>query len=411
MPLAGFAIPPSGIPGSPVPFTFSVPAPEITTLTTLVQNARIAVPSYYNTHADPANGTFGVSREWLADAKETWTTDFSWATQQAYHNKFPNFRINVTVPSDGQVFDLHFAALFSQNASAIPITLLHGWPGSWFEFAEVLDLLAAKHTPSTLPYHVIVPSLPDYGLSTRSDEDTSELTMEGASEALNELMKALGFDAYVAQGGDVGSFLAQTMCGLFLECKAFHLNMLFLTAAQSAAVAGIPITPEEEVQQEFVNAWGATGSAYAVEHGTRPSTISLVLNTNPLGMLAWMGEKFIEWSDNRVLGLSLEIILTHVSFYWFTNSYGRSMWAYRALTAIVGGPLPPMPMSLTKPFGYSAFPVELATVPEAWAEFLFPNLVFFSKHDQGGHFAAQQEPEAFLADIEEFLEIVGADVV
>jgi len=129
----------------------------------------------------------------------------------------------VTTPSDGQLFTLHFTALFSLSPSAIPITLLHGWPGSWLEFAPVLDLLAEKYTPSTLPYHVIVPSIPDYGLSTRADEDTKELTMEGAAEALNGLMIALGFEGgYVAQGGDVGSFLAQTMCGLFGECKAFH---------------------------------------------------------------------------------------------------------------------------------------------------------------------------------------------
>lgn len=94
-----------------------------------------------------------------------------------------------------------------------------------------------------------------------------------------------------------------------------------------------------------------------------------------------MGEKFIEWSDNTN-PLSLDTILSHVSFYWFTDSYSRSMWAYRHLTSVVGGALPPMPMSTTKPFGYSAFAVELATVPQAWAEYLFPNLVFFSKHTQ-----------------------------
>jgi len=222
MSLAAFGHLPSGIPGCPVPFSLHVPKHEVRGLTSLVQHARIAVPSYYKTQADPTIGTFGVSRDWLANAQQTWTTDFSWREHEEYHNKFPNFKINVTVPSDGQVFELHFAALFSKNASAIPITFLHGWPGSWLEFGGVLDLLAEKHTPETLPYHVVVPSIPDYGLSTRAEEDTKELTMEGASEALNSLMVALGFDAYVAQGGDVGSFLSQTMCGLFDECKAFH---------------------------------------------------------------------------------------------------------------------------------------------------------------------------------------------
>ncbi|KAK0611984.1 Alpha/Beta hydrolase protein [Immersiella caudata] len=412
MSLAAFGHIPPGIPSCPVPFSLHVPQHEIHTLTSLVHHSRIAAPSYYNTLADPVTGIFGVSRDWLASAQRAWSTTFSWREHEKYHNKFPNFRINVTVPSDGQVFDLHFAALFSKNESAVPITFLHGWPGSWLEFAGVLELLADKYTPETLPYHVVVPSIPDYGLSTRSEELTKELTMEGASEALNELMVALGFDAYVVQGGDVGSFLSQTICGLFDECKAFHLNMLFLNAEQTAAVANISLTPDEEERLKVVMAWAETGSAYAAEHATRPSTISLALNTSPLGMLAWMGEKFIEWSDNRNSEpLSLDTILSTVSFYWFTDSYSRALWAYRALIKTIGGPLPPMPMSKTKPFGFSAFPREIATVTQSWAEFLFPNLVFYGPQKKGGHFAALQEPEAFLGDIEKFLAIVGPSVV
>lgn len=169
---------------------------------------------------------YGISRDWLVTAQETWASPsfFSWRAHERRQNAFPQFKINITVPSDGEPFELHFAALFSTNKSAVPITLLHGWPGSWSEFAGVLDLLAKKYTAETLPYHVVVPSIPDYGLSTRPGETTGgkEVTMERASEALNELMKALGFKRYVAQGGDVGSFLAQTMCRLFEECRAFH---------------------------------------------------------------------------------------------------------------------------------------------------------------------------------------------
>ena len=231
MALSAFGCVPSGIPGNPTPFSLHVPGKEIHRLDALVQHARVAVPSYYNAHADPTNGTFGISRDWLAGAQTAWTSSdddggFSWREQERYANGFPNFRINVTVPSDGQVFDLHFVALFSQNTSAIPITFLHGWPGSWLEFAGMLELLAEKYTPETLPYHVVVPSIPDYGLSTRPDEVNTELNMTGAAEAINELMVALGFDGYVAQGGDVGSFLSQTLCGLFDECKAFHREFL-----------------------------------------------------------------------------------------------------------------------------------------------------------------------------------------
>lgn len=105
--------------------------------------------------------------------------------------------------------------------------LLHGWPGAWFEFAPLLELLGRKYSPQTLPYHVIVPSIPDYGLSTRADELATELTMDAAAGAMDGLMRALGFGAgYVAQGGDVGAFLAQVMCGVYDGCRAFHCEFL-----------------------------------------------------------------------------------------------------------------------------------------------------------------------------------------
>jgi microsomal epoxide hydrolase len=409
MSLSGYGVLPTGIPGHPVPFTLSVPNREVHRFNALADVAEIAPPTWYTTHAIPENGTYGVSRDWLLNAQETIVEDYNWRAHEKYYNRFPQYKINITTPSDGQLFEMHFAALFSKQQNAIPITFLHGWPGAWLEFVGVMDLLVQKYTPETLPYHVVVPSIPDYGLSKRPHEDR-ELTMEAASEASNQLMVDLGFDAYVAQGGDVGAFLAQVMCGVYDECKAFHLNMYFMTAEQSAAVADIPITTEEQARLDQAAAWAQTGSAYAAEHGTRPSTITLVLSTNPLAMLVWMGEKFIEWSDNRFDPLPLDTIISFVSFYWYTKSYGRAMWSYRSLTSIVGGALPEFPLSLSKPFGYSAFPVEIAALPQAWAEYLFPNLVFYSSHEKGGHFAALQEPETFLQDIEEFLAIVGPNV-
>ncbi|KAK4169582.1 putative epoxide hydrolase [Cladorrhinum sp. PSN259] len=403
--LSAFGVLPAGLAVAPTPFTLSVPNRDVHTLYSLVDSAYIAAPGYYNTHAYAPNGTFGISRDWLIDSKNHWIDDYDWREAEAYQNSFPQWKLNVTTPSDGQLWSLHFVGLFSQKTDAIPITFLHGWPGSWLEFAGVVELLAAKYTPETLPYHVIVPSIPDYAESTRLEEVETEIDMNQAGEALNELMKGLGFDSYVAQGGDVGSFLSLTMCGNHDECKAYHLNMYFMTPEQSAAVANISINEEERKRQDDAAAWGKTGSAYANEHGTRPSTISLVLNTNPMAMLAWMGEKFIEWSDNvKSEPLSLDTIISMVSLYWFTDTYVRSMWSYRVLTSIVGGSPPTMPTSYTKPFGYSAFRTEIATFPRPWAEYLFPNnLVFFKSHDKGGHFAALQEPALFLEDIEAFL--------
>jgi len=227
--LSAFGVLPAGLPVAPTPFSLHVPNRDVHTLYSLIDSAYIAQPAYYNTHAYAPNGTFGVSRDWLAEAKQTWLDDIDWREQEAYQNSFPQWKLNVTLPSDGQVFELHFAGLFSKKADAIPITFLHGWPGSWLEFVGVMTLLGEKYTPETLPYHVVVPSIPDYALSTRVEENETELNMTQASEALNELMIGLGFDAYVAQGGDVGSFLAQTMCGNHDECKAYHCEYYLST--------------------------------------------------------------------------------------------------------------------------------------------------------------------------------------
>ena len=224
MSLSAFGILPTGIPVNPVPFTLSVPDSDLRRFNTLVDTAEIASPAWYNRHATPENGTYGVSREWLLNAQQTILDEDRWRAHETHYNRFPQYKINITTPSDGQVFELHFAALFSQQRDAVPITFLHGWPGAWMEFVPVMDLLVEKYTPETLPYHVIVPSIPDYGLSRRPNEDR-ELTMDAASEAMNQLMVHLGFGAYVAQGGDVGAFLAQAMCGVYDECKAFHREL------------------------------------------------------------------------------------------------------------------------------------------------------------------------------------------
>ena len=286
----------------------------------------------------------------------------------------------------------------------------------------MLDILRARYTPDTLPYHVIVPSIPDYGFSTRpsdSDFEQEELTMDFAAEAMNELMLSLGFGetGYVAQGGDVGYALARAMANNHDACKASHLNMFMFTPEQFAACKDEPLTEREQKMMSGTNAWIKQGSAYAYEHGTRPSTIALTLSSNPVAMLAWMGEKFIEWSDNRPEGsspLSLDTILDGVSLYWFSGCFGRTMWSYRSLvpeigaTAVVQESNDP---SAQKPFGYSAFPVEIGTLPKTWGKKLFgERLVYYKEHEVGGHFAALQEPENFLDDVEEFLRFIAPKV-
>jgi hypothetical protein len=221
---AGFGAVPLGIPGKPIPFSLHIPDEDLKQLSDLVKAGVVGAPSFYNTHshADGSDYAFGATRDWLTAAVDEWINKFDWRAHEKRLNSFPQFTLDVTAPSDGQVFHLHFAALFSRKPDATPIILMHGWPSSWFDCIPIFELLTSKYTPETLPYHFIVPSIPDYGLSTRSNLTTAELKFPAAAEALNELMKALGFNAYIAQGGDVGSGLAATLAANHEECKAVH---------------------------------------------------------------------------------------------------------------------------------------------------------------------------------------------
>ncbi|KAF3069709.1 putative epoxide hydrolase [Daldinia childiae] len=391
---------PANIPGKPTPFSFRVSDQDLSDFNELIRISRIGPTTWWN---QQNNGQFGVTREWLIQAKSTWLGTFDWRKHEEHINTFPNYKIDVEDPEVGG-FNIHFAALFSLRKDAVPIIFMHGWPGSFLEFLPMMELLVKKYTPDTLPYHIIVPSLPDYGLSSGPTQNV-EVTLEQAARAMNQLMIDLGFGhGYVAQGGDVGFMLARLMSTRFSECRAFHVNILSLNLEDEVDTTE-KLSIEERQQLERAEVWQKTGSAYAFEHGTRPATIGLALSSSPLAMLPWIGEKFLEWVDDRE-PLPLDTILYMVSFYWFTSTYPRSLYPYRAL---VGSDRlsAALPISKNKPLGYSAFPREQAILPKAWAEQVYPNLVFYKAHSKGGHFAALEQPTTFLKDIEDFIQLLA----
>ncbi|KAM7192607.1 putative epoxide hydrolase [Naviculisporaceae sp. PSN 640] len=435
MTLSGFNVPPPGALIQPTPFTISVPQTSLDNLATLVNLAPIAPPTFYTTHNYTSTPSYpiGPSREWIQTAASIWVNStsssndtspdptgnsFNWRDHETQMNNIPQFKINVTAPSTNQTFNLHFGALFSQNPNgAVPILISHGWPSAWTEFIPILELLKEKYTPETLPYHVIVPSIPDYGLSTRSNVTDMELDFYQAAEALNELMKGLGFGekGYIAQGGDVGSGITATLGGEFEEVKAVHFNNLLLASAEIAKVVelNLPITPEENASLAASQGFFYTGSGYMMEQGTKPATISFALMSSPIALLSWLGAMFAEAPG---VSYSFDWILGEVSWYWHTQSYSSGLWAYRAVwqPLLRGAGLEKLPSPLViqnKPVGYSWFRYEVIATARSWVEHWFPeNLVFYRAHETGGHLAAVDEPEAFLADLEDFVAIVKTKV-
>lgn len=428
----GFDTLPAGSSGSIQPFQLHVSDSEIADFQTLLKLSKIGPETWENSKASRDQGKYyGITRDWLVDAKDTWLNRFDWRAHEAHINSFPNFKVPVQDKDDTSL-TLHFAALFSRNKDAVPVIFMHGWPGSFCEFVPMLDLLRSKYTADTLPFHAIVPSLPGYGLSSGPPLDR-DFALGDAARLLHRLMvDGLGFgNGYVAQGGDVGYFLARRLSAEYDACKAVHgasypslpaylffffwssfggydtdTSHLAVPVNMLAPPSNADLTDQEGVEPKELESlqaykhWQQTGAAYAAEHATRPATIGLVLSSSPLALLAWIGEKYIEWADKNP-AIPLETILRLTSLYWFTGSFPRNIYPYRDIFKPGGEG----PITTTKPLGYSAFK-DLLILPKAWNKY-YPNMKFRKDQDAGGHFAALEQPQAFLDDVEAFLKIVG----
>ncbi|KAK5418788.1 hypothetical protein LTR06_002538 [Exophiala xenobiotica] len=396
--MAGYDTIPQGANIKVDKFTLSISDEELSDFKTLLRLSKLAPQTYENLHTD--DGTFGVSHEWMSKAKEYWLNEYDWRTVETYNNSFPNYIAHIK-DDDGEEFRIHFAALFSKRDNAIPLLYMHGWPGSHFEFLDILTLYREKYSsPEDLPYHIIAVSLPGWTLSS-GPPLTKDFGMEDIGRIMNKLILGLGFGSgYVLQGGDIGSFTAAIMSGTYDECKDNF-------AASSTKPAGLDesqYTEEEKIGMETrAKAFYTTGNAYAREHATRPATIGFALSASPLALLAWIGEKFIEWTDETP---PLKNILDSLTLYWFTQSFPRCIYAYREAAA-QGLPHGNPKYANDKPVAYSWFPKEVFPVPKAWILAQGLNVVLFRRHEIGGHFAVMEKPREMMQDMEDFLEKIG----
>ncbi|KAL7951790.1 Alpha/Beta hydrolase protein [Trichoderma barbatum] len=400
-------------------FELAIPEAELTRMNTLLKLSNIASANYENTQAQKSN-EFGLSREWLVAAKDRWETSFDWRKREELVNSYPNFK---TVSSDeSSTINIHFTALFSSKPDAIPIVLLHGWPGSFFEFLPMLKLLKEKYPDeASLPYHIIVPSLPGYGLSDPPPSDRN-FTVKDASRVIDHLMSnTLGFTSYVAQGGDVGAGVARILGATHQNCKAVHLNFNLAPPPHDTSTDGLD---EKDLAGLKRSEWfSTTAVAYAVMHATRPATSGLVIMSNPLALLVWIGEKFLDWTDPASFPhspkhpYSIELMdeaIAGASLYYLAGCAHTGLYPYREYLPKVNNDAArvyssmDMHVSAPKILGYSSFPNELVITPKKWVA-LGGNLVYFKRHDKGGHFAALEQPAVLLEDVEEFVQMLAAE--
>jgi pimeloyl-ACP methyl ester carboxylesterase len=342
----------------------------------------------------------GVQLATMQALARYWTTDYDFAKLEARLNELPQF----TTEIDG--VEIHFIHVRSKNENALPLIMTHGWPGSVIELLETIGPLTdpTPHGGSAEDaFHLVLPSVPGYGFS---GEPTELGWWAGrVAKAWPELMRRLGYDHYVAQGGDVGAAITDGMGRLAPEgLIGVHTN-LFVPALGGTMPTD---TDEERAAAEQIAGFRTTGFGYFVEQATRPQTIGYALLDSPVALAAWMLDHDTDsyykisraFVDGQPSGnLTRDHILDNVTLYWLTGtgaSAARAYWESGQAQAKAGGQAPP-PMTL--PFAFTTFPGEIWKTPRSWVEKAYPNVIYFNEVDKGGHFAAWEEPELFTTEL------------
>ncbi len=348
-----------------------------------------------------ADRSQGVQLGALQELARYWQDEYDFGRIAARLNALPQFVSEI----DG--VDVHFIHVKSSHENALPLIMTHGWPGSVIEMIDSVGPLTdptAHGGSAEDAFHLVLPSLPGYGLSGEPVEIGWDLGR--TAQAWAELMRRLGYTRYVAQGGDVGAGVTDTMGRQAPEgLIGIHTNLLVPALGGPMPSA----TDDERAAAAQIATFGQTGNGYFVEMATRPQTIGYALLDSPVALAAWMidhdtdayykiARAFVDGQASG--GLTRDHVLDNITLYWLTGtgaSAARSYWEAYGADAPAAGlkPLPPPAM----PFGFTTFPGEIWRTPRSWVDACYPNVIYFNEVDKGGHFAAWEEPELFATEI------------
>lgn len=364
------------------PFAAAVPQAALDDLKTRLANTRW--PEKETVDDWDQGVPLAYARELAAD----WRDRYDWRRVEARLNALPNFLATI----DG--LDIHFLHIRSADAGARPLILTHGWPGSVLEFPDVIEPLSAD-------YHLVIPSLPGYGFSGKPADAKWDVAHIAA--AWDALMLALGYPRYFAQGGDWGSAVACAIGANHPDhCAGIHVNMV---VGQPDPATMDDLTDAEQAYLARFGWYRTKDNGYATEQATRPQTIGYALADSPVGQMCWIVEKFHSWTDcghepgGQSIGghperaVSRDAMLDTVSLYWLTNSAASSARLYwHSFATFAAG-------EVDVPAGCSLFPNEIMRLSRRWAERRYRNIVHWNELPRGGHFAALEQPELFVAEV------------
>ena len=334
---------------------------------------------------------YGVNLSYMKELAGYWLDEFDWRKAEDKINQYPNYITEI----DG--IKIHFLHIKGKGKISMPLIITHGWPGSFMEMSKLIDPLTID---SKFSFDLIIPSIPGFGFSQKINTPGCNLWF--ISDLWNKLIKTLGYEKVLAQGGDFGAGISTALALKYPEnILGLHLNYIhssycpFLTQEEKLT--------EEEIQfQERVENWYRTEGAYSHQHRTKPLTLGYALNDSPVGLCAWIVEKFFGWSDcngNIESVFTKDELLSNVSLYWFTETIHSSIRLYHENNET--------PLHFLKndfiniPVGIAKFKKEEPFPPRRFIERGY-NIQHWTDFPKGGHFAAMEQPFLLAKDIIEF---------
>jgi pimeloyl-ACP methyl ester carboxylesterase len=335
---------------------------------------------------------YGIALDDVRGLAEYWRAGYDWRAWERRLNSFPQF----TTEIDGQT--VHFLHVRSGSPGALPLIMTHGWPGSIVEFTEVVGPLTDPGAHGGDPgdaFDMVVPSIPGFGFSGPTRDRGWNVSR--VARAWDELMRRLGYERYGAQGGDWGSAISREL-GILVPDHVVGVHLSTLSPYVARGSEPDDLDDRDRKRVERLRRFRLTGSGYGAIQATRPQTVGYGLTDSPAGQLAWIAEKFGEWTDGGLTAVDRDQMLTNISVYWLTRTAGSSARLYYEAVRS-GGLGPPAPSSA--PTGVAVFPAEIAPPVRRLAEHS-NHIVHWSEFDRGGHFAAMEEPDLLVGDVREF---------
>ena len=346
------------------------------------------------------NDNAGISYQQLNAILKYWGKDFSWEKQEKDLNKYDQFKITI------DKIDTHFLHIKSSQKNALPLMLIHGWPGSIFEFFDLIPLLTNPEQNNLIgyqPFDLIIPSVPNVGFSFSLNQ--KPLDLKEISTNFIKLMEELGYKKYFIQGGDLGSFIASIMAVEKPDVIAgIHINLLPLPRGLNKISNNI----NEEKYYKNLKKWLHYETGYQQLQGTKPFTLAHALNSSPVALCSYISEKFYSWTDNDgdlFSKINIDKMLANITLYWITGCIGASFWPYYIRHRS------DWPIDINRPIlvpmGYSEFPKEIFSPPISLAQQFYKDIRFWRSHGSGGHFAAMEKPNELAEDISLFVKKIS----